>query len=140
MVALACIGGCCVGSAYRWIVLWVSPVWLPSKQHSYSSFISWLVATLLIIPIGTNWIVALDLRVVASLIFLVGYVLLFASRVSLSKVTVNITIFREASIWVKELASDLVGILNYRGYLLVLATFSEAESVGYFSIALLFAE
>ena len=42
--------------------------------------------------------------------------------------------------WNKKLASNLVGILNYRGYFLILGIFSSKEQIGYFSVALLLIE
>jgi O-antigen/teichoic acid export membrane protein len=100
-----------------------------------------LVATLLIVPFGENWLLALELRVAASLLFMAWYVRLFTSKVSLDNVAINLIAFcAQFRFGIKNWLQNLVGILNYRGYLLILGAISGAESVGFFSIGLLFAE
>lgn len=100
-----------------------------------------LAATLALYPIGPSLTAALEFRVAAAALFIGWYVQRFLAQVSLRRIAVRTAILKkQLRFGIKNWVQNLIGLLNYRGYLLILAAFSGPESVGHFSIALLFVE
>jgi len=111
-----------------------------SKSYAVQAVL-FLIATLLIIPLGESLDVALWLRVVAMALFVSWYVLMFWRQVSLVNPTLSIAVFiRQIQFGSRNWLQNLIGLLNYRGYILLLGAISSPEAIGVFSIALLMAE
>tara|TARA_Y100000588_G_scaffold142858_2_gene156862 strand:+ start:467 stop:1774 length:1308 start_codon:yes stop_codon:yes gene_type:complete len=100
-----------------------------------------LLATLLINPWGGSLEIALELRVYAMVLFAAGYVAAFRIKVgSISPKLVVSCLRKQLSFGVRNWFQNLIGFLNYRGYLLVLGSLAGPEAMGIFSVALLFVE
>jgi antigen flippase len=100
-----------------------------------------ITATLALYPAGASLTSAIEFRVAAAVLFVGWYVQRFLTHVSLREIAIRPdTLKKQLRFGIKNWLQNLVGLLNYRGCLLVLAAFGGSESIGYFSIALLFAE
>ncbi len=100
-----------------------------------------LVSTLLILPIAVDVTGALWLRTLALTLFSVWYVYSFWMRVKPFELSFSFRCLqKQIGFGLKNWLQNLVGIINYRGYFLILGIFSSPEQIGYFSVALLLIE
>ena len=100
-----------------------------------------LFATLLILPMAADVTEALWLRTLALTIFIIWYIYSFWLRVKPREISFSFRCLqKQIGFGIKNWLQNLVGILNYRGYFLILGIFSSKEQIGYFSVALLLIE
>jgi len=100
-----------------------------------------LAATLLIIPFGATLESALFWRVGAMVLFAFSYVLFFWMASGGFRPEISIEVFlRQISFGSRNWLQNLIGVLNYRSYILILGVMSGPEAIGFFSVALLFVE
>jgi O-antigen/teichoic acid export membrane protein len=98
-------------------------------------------STLLIIPVDANLNKVLGFRVVGSVLFFIWY---FSSFIRYIKPVVLKFSLRQLIIQLRfggrNWIQNLIGLLNYKGYILILGIISGPESMAIFSIALLCVE
>ncbi len=141
-----------------WIILWVAIVMMLVetilsglvygshlyKVQSASLIIQMLLlvaATLFILAFEDRMLLSLELRVTSMMVFSAGY--LFALWWNIRPLTfrISVKIFTKQAIFgSRTWLQNLIGLLNYRGYLLLLAVLSGPETVAIFSISLLLVE
>ncbi|XAT61189.1 oligosaccharide flippase family protein [Rhodobacteraceae bacterium Araon29] len=100
-----------------------------------------LGATILIIPTGSDVGTALALRSGAVALFSVWYVFSFWRHVRPFRMSVSIPTFvKQIKFGSRNWLQNLIGLLNYRGYILVLGALSGHEAIGLFSVSMLLVE
>ncbi len=100
-----------------------------------------LAATSLILLFQEKLLAALWLRVCAMTIFVIWYLYVFWKKIGPVRFERSKSVFvMQVKFGSRSWLQNLIGLLNYRGYLLLLGGLSGARSVGLFSVALLLVE
>lgn len=100
-----------------------------------------LAATLAIFPLGGGLYEALILRIIGMFLFAALYFGVFWKLTKSFKFSFSLSLLKQQIRYgVRNWIQNLIGLINYRVYMLLLAYFSGSTAVGYFSIALLFVE
>ncbi len=140
---------------YIWFLLWIAIFCMLGEQcfsglvfgnHLYdfqSKFLYihsslLLGATLLLFLTYNSVQFALELRVGATLIFFSTYFFRSLSVLNIKRTSKSVVVFYDqVKFGFRSWLQNTIGFLNYRGYFLVLAFYSNAETIGIFSISFL---
>ena len=99
------------------------------------------ISVLLILPFGADPSIAVNLRVLCSSIFLAWYVIYLFKHLPSRKFKLSLKVLqKQIKFGTKNWLQNLIGLLNSKGNIFVLAAISGNEALGFYSVAMLFAE
>ncbi len=100
-----------------------------------------IISALLIIPSGSNLDIAIGLRILLLLFFIIWFVKSFLSLINVKRLGFSYEVLiQQIYFGSKNWLQNIIGFLNVRSYILILGFIASPKTVGYFSIAWIFVE